>query len=129
MLEGHTFDEALERWPEMIAKWLDDYNQPPPGGERIDEFVQRVSHFYDGIRQDYAEKTVLIVAHGGPLREIIQSLLVHSTGPTWWFSLDHVSLTDFQIDDENVIINPPERRGPFKRLIKHVQSKLLSLYF
>jgi len=105
MLEGHTFDEALERWPEMIASWLDDYNQPPEGGERIDKFIQRVSEFFAEIRQNCDEKTVLVVAHGGPLREIIQSMLGQPGKPAWWFSLEHASLTDFQIDDENVIIN------------------------
>jgi alpha-ribazole phosphatase len=105
MLEGHTFDEALERWPEMIASWLDDYNQPPEGGERMDEFVQRVTGFIAEVRQNCDEKTVLIVAHGGPLREIIQNILGQPSQPAWWFSLEHASLTDLQIYADNIMIN------------------------
>jgi alpha-ribazole phosphatase/probable phosphoglycerate mutase len=116
MLEGYTFDEALERWPEMIARWLNDYNQPPEGGERIDEFAARVSQFLSEIRKNCAEKTVLVVAHGGPLREIIQSVLGTSQRtqePSLWFNLEHASLTEFQIDDENIIINRLNDVGHF----------------
>jgi alpha-ribazole phosphatase len=112
MLEGHTFDQARERWPEIITKWLADYNQPPEGGERIDEFELRVSRFYTELRQSYAEKTVLIVAHGGSLREIIRRLLGTPSGPARWFSLEHASLTEAQIfpaqdleQAESIIIN------------------------
>jgi alpha-ribazole phosphatase len=110
VLEGHTFDEALKLWPEMIKKWVEDNNQPPDGGERLDEFVQRVSRFMEEIRQSCADKTVLIVAHAGPLREIIRSLLVPAGAPDDFlgklrFSLENASLTEFQIDDENIIIN------------------------
>jgi alpha-ribazole phosphatase len=105
LLEGHTFDDGLERWPEMIRNWVQDNNQPPEGGERLDEFSERVSQFFTGLRQSCDGKTVLVVAHGGPLRVIMQSVLGPGSGPVWWFSLDHGSLTDFQIDDENIIIN------------------------
>jgi alpha-ribazole phosphatase len=105
MLEGHTFEEARERWPETIARWLADYNQPPEGGERIVEFSQRVSRFYSEIRQSCDGKNVLIVAHGGPLREIIQYVLGASSAPAHWYDLGHASLTEFQISDENIIIN------------------------
>ncbi len=113
VLEGHSFDDALKRWPEMITKWLEDYNQPPEGGERIDKFNQRVAQFYSGLVQNYDQKTVLIVAHGGPLREIIQILLGHPISPAWWFNLDHASLSEFQVDSENVIINRLNDTGHF----------------
>lgn len=105
VLEGHTFEQGLERWPAMISAWVDDPNQPPTGGERMDDFVQRVAEFLDALRQEHAGSTVLVVAHGGPLRVIIQSLMGGSEDTSWWFSLDHASLTDFQIDAENIIIN------------------------
>lgn len=107
MLEGHTFNEALQLWPAMIDTWLQDHNQPPQGGERIDDFKQRVSLFYNDLRQNYEQKTVLIVAHGGPLREIIQLLLSANTtlAPTWWIDLDHASLSEFQVDPKTTIIN------------------------
>lgn len=105
VLEGHTFDEGLQLWPEMINAWVEDPNQPPTGGERMDAFAARVAEFLDGVMQNCADKSVLVVAHGGPLRVIIQSLLAASSETSWWFSLDHCGLSDFLIDDENIIIN------------------------
>ncbi|HEY3311135.1 MAG TPA: alpha-ribazole phosphatase [Anaerolineales bacterium] len=105
VLEGYTFEEGLKRWPEMITRWVEDVNQAPDGGEGYDEFSQRVSEFFNELKQKQEGKTVLVVAHGGPLREIFQSILGIPEGPAWWFSLDHGSLSDFQIDDEHIIIN------------------------
>lgn len=105
VLEGHTFDEGLERWPEMISAWVDDPNQPPTGGERMDDFSMRVADFLEDVKRECDDKTVLVVAHGGPLRVILQSLLEGPDEKTWWFSLDHAGLSDLQFDDRNVIIN------------------------
>jgi len=105
MLEGHTFDDALEQWPDMMARWLEDNNQPLVGGESMDEFTQRVSECFTDIMQGCEGKTVLIVAHGGSLRVVIQGLLKTSSVASCWFSLDNASLTDFQIEDEMMIVN------------------------
>ena len=105
ILEGHTFDEGLELWPAMISTWVNDPNQPPTGGERMDEFAERVAEFLEELRQDFHDQTVLVVAHGGPLRVIIQSLLESPADTNWWFSLDHCGLTDFQLDEGNIVIN------------------------
>jgi broad specificity phosphatase PhoE len=106
ILEGHTFEEGLARWPDMITAWVQDNNLPPQGGETIDEFNRRVSSFFDEIRQNYAQQKVLIVSHGGPLRVIMQGLLRVTEGSAAvWFNLEHASLTAFQIDDENIIVD------------------------
>ena len=105
LLEGHTFDEAQRRWPQMINDWLADYNQPPEGGERLDDFSQRVREFYLEVKQNYAGKNLLVVAHGGPLREILYHVLRLSNRSDWWFNFDHASLTDLLIHDERIVVN------------------------
>jgi len=105
ILEGHTFEEGLERWPEMITAWVQDNNQPPEGGEPMDVFTQRVGSFFTEIRANSEPQTILIVSHGGPLRAIIQNLLGVPGGPNVWFNLEHASLTAFQIDAENIIVD------------------------
>ena len=103
VLEGHTFDEGLALWPQMIQKWVDDNNQPPQGGERMDELTQRVLQFYEETLQPCDGKTVLLVAHGGPLRVLLQHLL--GTPARVWFHLEHASLSDIQIDSGTTLIN------------------------
>ena len=103
LLEGHTFDEGLASWPEMIRNWVEDNNQPPQGGESMEALTQRVLQFHAEILRTCDGKTVLVVAHGGPLRVILQHML--GTPTQVWFSLEHASLSDFQIDVETILIN------------------------
>ena len=103
LLEGHTFDEGLALWPEMIQKWVDDNNQPPQGGERMDALTHRVLQFYDEMLPTCDGKTVLLVAHGGPLRVLLQHLL--GAPARVWFNLEHASLSDIQIDTGTTLIN------------------------
>jgi alpha-ribazole phosphatase len=105
VLEGLRFDEANLRWPKMIAAWLQDYNQPPQGGERMDEFCARVAGFTSQLRQENEDKCVLVVAHGGPLREIIKAVLGVPSVTSLWFNLDHAGLSEIQIHPETILID------------------------
>ena len=71
ILEGHTFDEGLALWPEMINAWVADNNRPPTGGEPLDDLTRRVTQFYEELTRAADGKTVLLVAHGGPLRVLL----------------------------------------------------------
>ena len=103
VLEGHTFDEGLALWPEVIRQWVEDNNQPPQGGERMDELTGRVLQSYTEVLQSCDGRTVLLVAHGGPLRVILQHAL--GVSPLVWFNLEHASLSELQIDPANIILN------------------------
>ena len=103
LLEGHTFDEGLALWPEMIRNWVEDNNQPPEGGERMADLTGRVLQFYEQTLRTCDGKTVLLVAHGGPLRVLLQHAL--GTPARVWFNLEHASLSELQIDGETIILN------------------------
>ena len=45
--------------------WNYDLNYQIPGGESLHDFEKRILEFFEDIKQKYADKTVLIVAHGG----------------------------------------------------------------
>jgi broad specificity phosphatase PhoE len=105
ILEGFTFDQALQRWPDMISRWLADYNQPPDGAEGIDEFNRRVLLAWEDVSLIGPDLTVLIVAHGGPLRTILHSLLGLPEAKGAWLTLDHTALTEITLDADHIIIN------------------------
>lgn len=105
ILEGHTFDQALQRWPDMISRWLADYNQPPDGAERIDEFNRRVLSAWEDVSMTSYDKSVLIVAHGGPLRTILHSLLGLPETKGAWITLDHTALTEITLGTDHLMIN------------------------
>ena len=75
-LDGLTFEEIRRLYPEVAELCADWSLQLKfPDGESVDELKQRVSRFLDRLKQHAPQQTVLIVAHGGPLRLMVCSLL------------------------------------------------------
>ncbi len=75
-VEGLTFSEIGERYPELARVWPNrDLAFRFPGGESIGDLDQRVTKFYDRLKKHAIEDTVLVVAHSGVLRLLICHLL------------------------------------------------------
>ena len=63
VFEGKTFTEAKSRYSNLPAFHL----WHPEGGERLVDVWEKVIPFFEDIKREYADKTVLIVSHGGPI--------------------------------------------------------------
>ena len=100
ILEGLTFDEAQEQYPELIAAWLGDFHQTPQGGETIDLFNARVISLLEDLKREHDEQTVLLVAHGGPLSEILRVVLELSPQKRWYLELENASLSEVLIAED-----------------------------
>ena len=68
-LEGHDITEEMEN-----TIWDYDLNYNIPEGENLHDFEKRILDFFEDIKQKYAGKTVLVVAHGG-IAKVIKSHL------------------------------------------------------
>ena len=64
-LEGHDITEEMEN-----RIWDYDVNYQISGGENLHNFEKRILDFLEDIKKKYADKTVLIVAHGGVAKVI-----------------------------------------------------------
>jgi alpha-ribazole phosphatase len=104
IIEGMTFDEAQAKYPEMIAKWLEDRDQPPANGETSSAFSERVYAVIDDLRQKHDGETVLLVSHGGVLLEITRMLLRMPPAARWYFKIETASITEFTLYDETPIL-------------------------
>lgn len=102
ILEGLTFDEAQEKYPEMIAAWLSDFHQTPQGGETIGLFNARVISLLEDLKRQHDEQTVLLVAHGGPLSELLRMVLELSPQKRWYLELENASLSEVLIAEDFV---------------------------
>ena len=71
-MEGKPFDE-VEGWDWENDKYLD---HKTPEGETWADVITRVGECINEIFEQYAEKRVLIVSHGGPIRAI-QALMTN----------------------------------------------------
>jgi len=104
-LEGLTFDEISQRYPEIARSWIEGKLELRyPGGESLGEFIQRLSNFADRLRTLASEQAILIVAHGGSLRLLICHLL--GMGPQHWhqFQLGLASLSIVETHAQGAVL-------------------------
>jgi alpha-ribazole phosphatase len=92
-IEGLTFDEIQRLHPELAEDLLEWKTVSFPGGESLYDLDRRVRGFLGRLDNHKEKETVLIVAHGGPLRLIICNLL--GVGPEHWLKIrvEHASLS------------------------------------
>ena len=102
ILEGLTFEEAEKQYPEMIAAWLDNFNNTPDGAETIDQFTARIVSLLDDLKQKHNKQVVLLVGHGGSLSEILRVILGLSPEKRWYFEMENASLSEVLISEDYV---------------------------
>ena len=105
-IEGLTFDEISCSYPEVASSCVDWSLQLNfPGGESFEEFSQRVRGFPSRLKKHAPEQTILIVAHGGPLRV----LLCYLCGVDLWhwrqFQINVASLSIVETYPEIAVIS------------------------
>ncbi|MDD5241094.1 MAG: alpha-ribazole phosphatase family protein [Sulfuricella sp.] len=70
--EGRTYDELRLSAPGHLELFLrDPANRTPPGGEKLDAFIERVTAAWDELLARHDGKRILLVAHGGVNRVIL----------------------------------------------------------
>jgi broad specificity phosphatase PhoE len=79
-LEGHTFDEATERWPRVVERLLaGDTAIDWPDGERWEAFRERVEAAWEAV--EALDAPVLVVSHGITIRAAVGIALASGTWP------------------------------------------------
>jgi broad specificity phosphatase PhoE len=96
-VEGLAFTEIKSRFPDL-AKQLStsELELAFPGGETFTQLVDRVVTFKERLAGHGQSETVLVVAHGGPLRALLCSMLSLSQSCWWQLSVDNASLSIIQ---------------------------------
>ncbi len=75
--EGRSAEKLMSESPEALAAfWRDPLNHPPPGGESLSYFQERVVEAWSALSHRHAGKRLLLVTHGG----VIRMLLCHLQG-------------------------------------------------
>ena len=112
--EGLTFEEARQKHKNMLDAWLDDPDVPPAGGEAFSAFSARVGAFLDEIKTKHDGQRIMIVAHGGPLREVLRLTLGLPRAGHWYFKLDTASLSELAIYDAGPLLHKLNETGYLK---------------
>ncbi len=105
-VEGLLFADIKSRYPDL-ANQLSTSEQDLafPGGETFTAFVDRVVTFKERLAKHGATDTVLVVAHGGPLRALLCAMLGISQSCWWQLSIDNASLSIMETHSRGVVLN------------------------
>jgi alpha-ribazole phosphatase len=103
--EGRTFAEIERADPERAAAWVrDPASHSPPGGETLERLRRRVTAFRCRVERDHAEQTVLVVAHGGPLRVLMSEAMGLPPDRCWRLEVAPGSLSELHLHPEDAVL-------------------------
>ena len=103
--EGLTYAQIQQRDAQRLAAWeRDQLHSAPPEGETLLHMTERVRAAYTDMVTAGQDKTVGLVAHGGPL----QVLLCLARGLTpqayWQFAMAPASLSELCVYEQGAIL-------------------------
>lgn len=55
--------------------WADPWNHSPPNGETLEHYDQRISLAWTQLLQRYKGKSILVVTHGGVIKQLMRQIL------------------------------------------------------
>jgi broad specificity phosphatase PhoE len=117
-LEGMTFAQITQKYPVLADQiHTSDLAMAFPGGESFPEFIQRVESFKGRLAGHGEKETVLIAAHGGPLRTLMLSLLGMNQECWWQLRIDNASLS--------IIETYPPLDTTLKTTAKNAQQRVI----
>ena len=81
--DGLTNDEARAQNPELFEAWRGSWEVSPPGGESLVDFDERIRSARNQILEQFAGKTVVVVAHVMPIRGFMRSAFGADISAYW----------------------------------------------
>lgn len=102
--EGLSFDEINTGWPEKVAEWSNwskDFTFPH--GENIGDFLARIESF-KAIIDACEEKNILVVAHGGVIRNLICLYLGLSPDKYLLFNVEAGCFSSLELYSEGAVL-------------------------
>jgi alpha-ribazole phosphatase len=103
--EGLTYAELQQQDAERLAAWeRDQLHSAPPGGETLQQMTQRVRAAYGDMLAAGHDKTVGVVAHGGPLQLLLCLALGLPPQAYWQFAVSLASLSELWVYEQGAIL-------------------------
>jgi probable phosphoglycerate mutase len=91
--DGLTNEELFVGYEEHYQRWRGSYNVAPPNGESLQDFDVRVNQSLDFILDNFAGKTVVVVAHVMPIRGLLRIANDASVAGFWRVDLGPASIS------------------------------------
>lgn len=96
--DGRAVAEINIEQPERLGRfWRDPLRHPPPAGEPLAAFRERVLAAWDGLLARYAGRHVLVITHGGAVCMIICHLLEMPLIRLWRLHVPYAGLSRLRL--------------------------------
>jgi alpha-ribazole phosphatase len=103
--EGLTYAQIQQRHAQRLAAWeRDQLHVAPPGGETLLQMAERVRAAYTDVVAAHHDKTVGLVAHGGPLQVLLCLALGLPPQAYWQFAIAPASLSELCVYEQGAIL-------------------------
>lgn len=105
--EGLDINEIKGRYPEEIKQWWESpLLTRIPGGETLDEMVERTTTAVKNIVKSYSNGSVVLVSHGGVIRSIVGTVLGMDLNKYWRLRQDNacLSIIDFPEWEKGILM-------------------------
>ena len=74
--DGVPYATLWQQYPTEISQyWQNPWHHTPPQGESLINFDRRIAQAWQQLLHDYSGKHVLIISHGGVIRQLIHQIL------------------------------------------------------
>jgi len=101
--ETKTTEELWKTQQNELKKyWGDPISYTPPNAENFMDFQFRVNSAFKEITKKYKDERVLLVAHGGVIRQIVSFVLSIPFTKMQQIHIDHGGLTRVECYDDNM---------------------------
>jgi len=92
--EGLSVETVVERYGDHYWRWLmTPADHPPPGGEPMAAFADRVRAAVDALAARHPAGRVLAVTHGGAIAALLCGCLRLGLNAVWRLRIDNASVT------------------------------------
>ena len=103
--EGLTYAEIQQQDAQSLAAWEhDQLHSAPPGGETLLQMTERVRAAYVDMLAAGQDKTVGLVAHGGPLQLLLCLALGLPPQAYWQVAVSPASLSELCVYEQGAIL-------------------------
>jgi broad specificity phosphatase PhoE len=83
-LSGKPHSNTDGVWPDTLARWVAGQTAfTPPGAESFDDIRARVLPVWQRLASDYADRTIVVVAHGLVCKVLLLSVLPGYSVADW----------------------------------------------
>lgn len=106
IFEGLTYDEIMDKYPELYQEWLRDPSCTViPGGENLTSFAGRIRQGVSDILSDSKEQVIALVTHAGPIRVILCDIFKFSLKDIWRVTPKSASITVVEFGVREAVVS------------------------